>query len=61
MAALNSLLSAGTELIERATRNICAGSVLNADEGRAVTSARLTEWTEVLSLYAEEKPVRVSA
>ncbi len=63
MAALDSLLSAGTELIVRATRNISAGSLLNADHGRAATAARLSDWTEVLSLYAEEKTedVRVSA
>jgi hypothetical protein len=63
MAALDSLLGLGTELIVRATRNICAGSLLNADHGRTVTAARLSDWTEVLSLYAEKQAedVRVSA
>ncbi|GAB3829261.1 hypothetical protein [Kribbella italica] len=63
MAALDSLRGAGTELIVRATRNICAGSLLNADHGRTLTAARLSDWTEVLSLYAEEKAedARVSA
>ena len=63
MAALDALLGAGTELIVRATRQICAGSLLNADHGRAATAARLSDWTEVLSLYAEEnsEDVRVSA
>lgn len=63
MAALDSLLGLGSELIVRATSTICAGSLLNADHGRAVTAARLSDWSEVLSLYAEKnaEDVRVSA
>ncbi len=63
MAALDSLLGLGSELIVRATRTISAGSLLNADLGRTVTAARLSDWTEVLSLYAEKnaEDVRVSA
>ncbi|MEU0089034.1 hypothetical protein [Kribbella sp. NPDC006257] len=41
----------GSELLVRATRGICAGSLLNADSGRAVTAARIEEWAGVLSLY----------
>jgi hypothetical protein len=44
-------LSVSTELLVRATRGICAGSVLNAELGRAVTRARIEEWAGVLSLY----------
>jgi hypothetical protein len=44
----------GTDLLIRATRGICDGSLLNADTGRADTSARLDDWTGVLSLYAGE-------
>jgi hypothetical protein len=55
MAAFESLrehwLGVGTELIVKATRSICDGSVLNADHGRAVTSARIEEWSSVLPLY----------
>lgn len=68
MAALENLrehwLVVGTELLVRATRGICDGSLLNADTGRADTSARLEEWSDVLSLYApvnETDSVRVSA
>jgi len=68
MAALDTLrdhwLGLGTELLVRATRTICDGSVLNADSGRAVTSARIEEWAGVLSLYDdafEPEAVRVSA
>jgi hypothetical protein len=68
MAALDTLraqwVGLGTELLIRATRGICDGSLLNADTGRAATSARLEDWTEVLSLYTGEKesaPVRASA
>lgn len=68
MAALDSLraqwVGLGSELLIRATRGICDGSLLNADTGRAVTSARLEDWAGVLSLYTGEKesePVRVSA
>ena len=42
------------DLLIRATRDICAGSLLNADSGRADTRARLEDWDGVLSLYAEE-------
>jgi hypothetical protein len=41
----------GTELLVRATRGISAGSLLNADSGRAITAARIEEWAGVLSLY----------
>jgi hypothetical protein len=41
----------GSELLVRATRGISAGSLLNADSGRAVTAARIEEWAGVLSLY----------
>ncbi|WP_328321377.1 hypothetical protein OHA70_24260 [Kribbella sp. NBC_00382] len=68
MAALENLrehwLVVGTELLVRATRGICDGSLLNADSGRADTRARIEEWTSVLSLYApvnEVDSVRVSA
>jgi hypothetical protein len=68
MAALENLrehwLVVGTELLVRATRGICDGSLLNADSGRADTRARIEEWTGVLSLYApvnEADSVRVSA
>jgi hypothetical protein len=68
MAALENLrehwLVVGTELLVRATRGICDGSLLNADSGRADTRARIEEWTGVLSLYApvnESDSVRVSA
>ncbi|WP_433167406.1 hypothetical protein [Kribbella sp. CA-247076] len=58
MAALDILRTQwaglGTELLIRATRGICAGSLLNAESGRADTSARLEDWTGVLSLYATE-------
>lgn len=53
----------------RATRNICDGSLLNAESGRADTRARIEDWAGVLSLYeAHNEPqydgpaaVRVSA
>jgi hypothetical protein len=68
MAALENLrehwLVVGTELLVRATRSICDGSLLNAETGRADTRARIEEWTGVLSLYAplnESDSVRVSA
>lgn len=68
MAALENLrdhwLVVGTELLVRATRGICDGSLLNADSGRADTRARIEEWSGVLSLYApvnESESVRVSA
>ncbi|GAA1598578.1 hypothetical protein GCM10009789_60690 [Kribbella sancticallisti] len=72
MAALENLrehwLGVGTELLVRATRSICAGSLLNAEAGRADTRARIEDWVEVLSLYdslydaeIEARPVRVSA
>jgi hypothetical protein len=68
MAALENLrehwLVVGTELLVRATRRICDGSLLNAETGRADTRARIEEWTGVLSLYAplnESDSVRVSA
>jgi len=68
MAALENLrahwLVVGTELVVRATRGICDGSLLNADSGRADTRARIEEWSDVLSLYPpvnESDSVRVSA
>ncbi|TDD25899.1 hypothetical protein E1218_14115 [Kribbella turkmenica] len=66
MAALDILrarsVGLGTELLIRATRGICDGSLLNAESGRADTSARLEDWTGVLSLYsADKKPTTVSA
>ncbi|MGZ0147363.1 hypothetical protein ACXJJ3_09840 [Kribbella sp. WER1] len=64
MAALDSLRDVTVELLVRATRGICDGSLLNADSGRADTSARLDDWAGVLSLYAadnESSSVRVSA
>jgi hypothetical protein len=58
MAAFDTLRAQwaglGTELLIRATRGICDGSLLNADSGRADTRARLDDWTGVLSLYAGE-------
>jgi hypothetical protein len=58
MAALDTLRAQwaglGTELLIRATRGICDGSLLNADSGRADTRARIDDWTEVLSLYTGE-------
>ena len=44
-------LSLGTELLVRATRGICDGSVLNAEIASADTRARIEEWAGVLSLY----------
>ena len=58
MATLDTLRAQwaglGTELLIRATRGICDGSVLNADSGRADTRARIDDWTGVLSLYTGE-------
>ena len=58
MAALDTLRAQwaglGTDLLIRATRGICDGSVLNADSGRADTRARIDDWTGVLSLYTGE-------
>jgi hypothetical protein len=58
MAALDNLRAQwaglGTELLIRATRGICDGSLLNADSGRADTSARIDDWSGVLSLYTGE-------
>ncbi|MGY4771434.1 hypothetical protein ACXC9Q_31380 [Kribbella sp. CWNU-51] len=66
MAALDTLRAQwaglGTELLIRATRGICDGSVLNADSGRADTRARIDDWTGVLSLYTgENESVSVQA
>jgi hypothetical protein len=64
MAALDTLRDVTVELLVRATRGISDGSLLNADSGRADTSARLEDWAGVLSLYAAEKEstaVRASA
>ncbi|MEV5967373.1 hypothetical protein AB0L70_36730 [Kribbella sp. NPDC051952] len=58
MAALDTLRAQwavlGTDLLIRATRGICDGSVLNADSGRADTRARLDDWAGILSLYTGE-------
>jgi hypothetical protein len=58
MAALDNLRAQwaglGTELLIRATRGICDGSLLNAETGRADTSARIEDWSGVLSLYTGE-------
>jgi hypothetical protein len=58
MAALDNLRAQwaglGTELLIRATRGISDGSLLNADSGRADTSARIDDWSGVLSLYTGE-------
>jgi hypothetical protein len=48
---VGSCVALGTELIVRATRGICTGSLLNADAGRALTNARIQEWAAVLPLY----------
>ena len=64
MAALDTLRDATVELLVRATRGISAGSLLNADSGRADTRARLDDWSDVLSLYAadsESPAVRATA
>ncbi|MFG1626557.1 hypothetical protein [Kribbella sp. NPDC049227] len=68
MAALETLRDhwhgLGTELLIRATRGICDGSLTNADSGRADTRARLDDWAGILSLYAgenESASVRASA
>jgi hypothetical protein len=68
MAALDNLRAQwaglGTELLIRATRGICDGSLLNAETGRADTSARIEDWSGVLSLYTvdnESVAVPVSA
>lgn len=62
MAALETWRDVTAELLIRATRGICAGSLLNADSGRADTRARLDDWVEVLSLYTgENEPVSVQA
>ena len=54
MAALDSLRDITADLLIRATRGICAGSLLNADSGRSDTRARLDDWAAVLSLYTSE-------
>jgi hypothetical protein len=48
---VGSCLGLGTELVVRATRSICDGSLVNADSGRADTRARLDEWAAVSTLY----------
>lgn len=50
----------GTEVLIRATRGICHGSLMNADHGRADTRARLDAWSDVLPLYRPE-PTQTSA
>ena len=54
MAALDSLRDLTADLLVRATRGICDGSLLNADSGRADTRARIDDWSAVLSLYTGE-------
>ncbi|TDW23909.1 hypothetical protein [Kribbella kalugense] len=64
MAALETLRDVTVELLVRATRGISVGSLLNADSGRADTSARIDDWAGVLSLYAadnESHSVRATA
>ncbi|HEY3557880.1 MAG TPA: hypothetical protein VGL05_10465 [Kribbella sp.] len=64
MAALDTLREVTVELLVRATRGISDGSLLNADSGRADTSARLVDWDDVLSLYAadnESSSIRATA
>ena len=64
MAALDTLRDVTVELLVRATRGISDGSLLNADSGRADTSARIEDWAGVLSLYAadnESHSVRATA
>ena len=64
MATLDALRDLTAELLDRATRGISDGSLLNAESGRADTRARLDEWTGVLSLYSgdnEPVPAQVSA
>ena len=66
MAALDSLRThwrgLGTDLLVRATRSICDGSLLNADSGRALTRARIEDWAAVLPLYeTNDERVRASA
>jgi hypothetical protein len=56
MVALDTLRDVTAELLVRATRGISAGSLLNADSGRADARARLDDWDDVLSLYAVEYP-----
>ena len=48
---VESCVGLGTELIVHAMRGIATGSLLNADSGRADTSARIDEWAGVLTLY----------
>ncbi|WP_432890756.1 hypothetical protein ACQPYH_13425 [Kribbella sp. CA-245084] len=54
MAALDTLRDVTVELLVRATRGVCDGSLLNADAGRVDTHARIDDWTDVLSLYSAE-------
>jgi hypothetical protein len=64
MAALDTLRDVTVELLVRATQGISDGSLLNADSGRADTSARIDDWTGVLSLYAadnQSNPVQATA
>ncbi|TDW75219.1 hypothetical protein [Kribbella pratensis] len=64
MAALDTLRDVTIDLLARATRGVCDGSLLNADAGRADTSARIDDWSGILSLYAadnESHPVRATA
>jgi hypothetical protein len=58
MAALDTLREVTVELLVRATRRVCDGSVLNADAGRTDTHARIDDWSAVLSLYAAENESR---
>lgn len=48
---VGSCVGLGTELMVRALRGICTGSLNNAETGRADTRARVEEWAGVLSLY----------
>ncbi|MFC0622662.1 hypothetical protein [Kribbella deserti] len=55
---LGSCVGLGTELMIRAMRGICTGSLLNADTGRATTRARIEDWNSVLSLYEHTAEVK---
>jgi hypothetical protein len=54
---VESCVGLGTELMVHAMRGIYTGSLLNADSGRADTSARIEEWAGVLSLYEPTREV----
>lgn len=55
---IGSCVGLGTELIVRAMRGICTGSLLNADTGRADTRARIEDWNSVLPLYEHTAEIK---